>query len=166
MARRVVVVWAFVALPFAVGSVLIASGATDAFLPHAVFHAVYPIVAAGAIVVLLRFRSWSASNVMRGLVIALIIAQAAVILGHLGEEIAVLRHGAMAAPGSLFTAPDHSMAANVTVPGLLISQLLLIAVTITAGILAWRTRRRLRLRAAPERSPTDAEAGADSIPAG
>ena len=142
-------VWALVALPFAVGSVLIATGATNAFLPHAVFHAVYPIVAVGAIVVLLRFRSWSASNVMRGLLMALIIAQAAVILGHLGEEIAVLQHGAMAAPGSLFTAPDHMMAANITVPGLLISQPLLIAVTITAAILVWRTRRRLRPQAAP-----------------
>jgi hypothetical protein len=150
MARRVLVVWALVALPFAVGSVLIATGATDAFLPHAVFHAVYPFVAAGAIVVLLRFRSWSASNVMRGLVIALIIAQAAVILGHLGEEIAVQRHGAMAAPGSLFTAADHMMAANVTVPGLLLSQLLLIAVTITAAILAWRTRRKVRPQGAPD----------------
>lgn len=140
-------IWALVALPFAVGSVLVASGATDTFLPHAVFHAVYPIIAAGAIVVLLRFRSWLTSNVMRGLVIALIIAQAAVVLGHLGEEIAVLRHGGMAAPGSLFTAPDHMMTAKVTVPGLLISQLLLIAVTITAAILAWRTRRRLRHQA-------------------
>jgi hypothetical protein len=142
---RKVGVWALVALPFLVGSVLIATGATDAFLPHAVFHPVHPIVAAAAIIVLLRFRSGSASNVMRGLVIALIIAQAAVILGHLGEEIAVLRHGAMAAPGSLFTAPDHNTAANVTVPGLVISQVLLIAVTITAAILAWRTRRKLRI---------------------
>ena len=134
-------VWAIVALPFAVGSVLIVTGATDAFLSHAVFHAVYPIVAASAIVVLLRLRSWSSSNVMRALVIALIIAQAAVLLGHLGEEIAVLKHGPMAAPGSVFKARDHIMAANVTVPGLIISQLLLIALTITAAIVAWGTRK-------------------------
>ncbi len=137
--------WALVALPFAVGSVLIGSGATDTFLPHAVFHAVYPIVSISAIVVLLRFRSsTTASRVIRGLVVALVIAQAAVTLGHLGELIAVLRHGAMATPGSLFTAPDHTWAANVTVPGLLISQVLLIATTITAAIVAWRTRRKLR----------------------
>jgi hypothetical protein len=57
-------VWALVALPFAVGSVLIVTGASDAFLPHAVFHAVYPIVAASAIVVLLRLRSWSVVQVL------------------------------------------------------------------------------------------------------
>jgi hypothetical protein len=150
MTRKVLAMWTLVALPFSVGSVLVATAATNAFLPHAVFHAVYPIVAASAIVVLLRFRSWSVSNVMRGLVIALIIAQAAVMLGHLGEEVAVLRHGAMAVPGSLFTAPDHMMAARVTVPGLLISQLLLIAVTVTAAILAWRMRRKVRRQATPD----------------
>lgn len=147
MARKMIPVWALVALPFAVGSVLIVTGASDAFWPHAVFHAVYPIVAASAIVVLLRLRSWSSSKVMRGLVIALIIAQAAVMLGHLGEEIAVLVHGPTAAPGSLFKAPDHMMAAHVTVPGLVISQLLLIALTITAAIVAWRTRRSLHRQA-------------------
>ncbi len=146
--RRLAALWALVALPFAVGSFLVGSGATDRFLPHAVFHAVYPVVAAGAIVVLLRLRSnATASRVVRGLLVALIIAQAAVMLGHLGEEIAVLRHGAMAAPGSLFTAADHNFAASVTVPALLLSQLLLIAITITAAILAWRTRRKLRLQA-------------------
>ena len=152
MAQKVAGLWALVALPFAVGSVLIGSGATDTFLPHAVFHAVYPIVSISAIVVLLRFRSSAtASRVIRGLVVALVIAQAALTLGHLGELIAVLRHGAMAAAGSLFTAPDHMWAANVTVPGLLISQLLLIATTITAAIVAWRTRRKLRLQAMPHR---------------
>ena len=147
--RRFALLWALVALPFAVGSLLVGSRATDTFLSHAVFHAVYPVVAASAIFVLLRLRSSvTASRVMRGLFVALIIVQAAVLLGHLGEEIAVLRHGAMAAPGSLFTAADHNFAAHVTVPGLLLSQLLLIATTITAAILAWRTRRKLRLQAA------------------
>jgi hypothetical protein len=42
------------------------------------------------------------------------------------------------------------MAARVTVPGLLISQLLLIAVTVTAAILAWRMRRKVRRQATPD----------------
>ena len=88
MKRRLVVVWALIALPFAgtaamggPGGHLGGSGAAvGTLLPHALFHPIYIAFAGGAILVLLSLRSVTDSRAVRRLVIALVIAIAMVII--------------------------------------------------------------------------------------
>jgi hypothetical protein len=140
MGRRLVVLWALIALPF---WVTVATGGPDGLLPHAVFHPVYVIVfVIGAILVLRRLRSATRSRVARGVSLALIVVQAAVIVGSVGEEIAVLQHGGLSAGREVFEEPLHTLSARLTLPGVLLSQILLIVLTI-AAVLAMRTAQRL-----------------------
>jgi hypothetical protein len=139
MGRRLVVLWALIALPFWVTAM---TGGPDGLLPHAVFHPVYFMFLIGAILVLLRLRSATGSRVVRGVAIALIVAQAAAISGTVGEEIAVLQHGGLSAGREVFEEPLHMLSAWLTLPGVLLSQILLILLTI-AAVLAMRSAQRL-----------------------
>ena len=131
MGRRLKELWALIALPFALSSVMVPIG----LLPHAVFHPVYILCALGAILALGRLRSATGVRSVRRLALALIVAQAAVIAGMVGEEIAVFQHGGLAAGFSeMFQEPLHQLSASVfTLPGLLASLILLIALTITSA---------------------------------
>jgi len=138
MGRTFVMLWALVALPFVVTA---ATGGPDGLLPHAVFHPVYIVFLVGAILVLVRLRAATGSRMLRALALALLVAQAVAIVGHIGEEIAVLQHGGLSAGEDIFVESLHFWSANLTVPGLLASLLLLIVITI-AAILARRRERR------------------------
>jgi hypothetical protein len=59
-----------------------------------------------------------------------------------GEEIAVLQHGGLSAGREVFRDPLHMLSASVTVPACLLSQILLIALTI-ASVVAMRAEQRL-----------------------
>jgi hypothetical protein len=139
MGRRLVILWALIAFPFRFSA---ATGGPDGLHLHAVFHPVYILFAIGAILALLRLRSATGHRVVRSLSLALVIAQAAAIAGQVGEEIAVLQHGGLSAGKDVFEDSLHMTSAWVTIPGLLASQILLIALTI-AAVLAMRAERRL-----------------------
>ncbi len=139
MAPRLFALWALIAGPFWFSA---ATGGPDGLHLHAVFHPVYISFAVGAILVLLGLRSATSSRAVRGLTLALVIAQAAAIAGQVGEEIAVLQHGGLSAGKEVFENPLHMTSAWVTIPGLLASQILLIAVTI-AAVLVMRAEHRL-----------------------
>jgi hypothetical protein len=139
MGRRLVALWALIAFPFWFSA---ATGGPDGLHLHAVFHPVYIMFAIGAILVLLRLRSATDARVVRGVTLALVIAQAAAIAGQVGEEIAVLQHGGLSAGKEVFEDPLHMTSAWVTIPGLLASQILLIVLTI-AAVLAMRAEHRL-----------------------
>jgi hypothetical protein len=132
MGRRLAVLWALIVLPFVLSGVTVPTG----LLPHAVFHPVYILFAIGAIIALGRLRSATGARVVRRLAFALIVAQAAVIAGMVGEEIAVFQHGGLAAGFSeMFQEPLHQLSASVfTLPGLLASLILIIVLTITAAL--------------------------------
>lgn len=137
MDRTLVVLWALIFVPFVVTG---ATGGPDGLLPHAVFHPVYILLLVAAIFVLVSLRSKARSRTRRALTTALIVAQAVAIVGMVGEEIAVLQHGGLSAGKEIFEEPTHLWPASLTVPGLLVSELLLIAITI-AAIRAWRVAR-------------------------
>lgn len=140
MGRRLVMLWALIALPFWLSA---ATGGPAGLMPHALFHPVYILFAIGAILVLLRLRSAADARVVRWLAVALVVSQAAAIMGQVGEEIVVLQHGGLSAGREVFEEPLHELSAYVTIlPGVLASQILLIVLTI-AAVLAMRAERRL-----------------------
>ena len=146
MGRRLVIVWALIAFPFWFSA---ATGGPAGLMPHALFHPVYILFAIGAILALLSLRSATNARVVRWLAIALVVSQAAAILGQVGEELVVLQHGGLAAGMEVFDQPLHELSAYVTIlPGLLASQILLIALTI-AAVLAMRAERRLAAAPSP-----------------
>ena len=116
--------------------------AVGRLLPHAVYHPVYVVILVGAILYLLRLRSKTGSQFVRGLAVALVIAQAAAIVGMVGEEIAVFQHGGLSAGKDVFKEPLHMASALVTEPALVVSQILLIFITI-AAIVGMRAEQRL-----------------------
>ena len=141
MKRWMVWAWVLVALPFWLTA---ATLRPDGFLlPHAIFHPVYVAIILGALFVLVRLRSVTPSPVVRGLTLALIIVQVAAMLGHIGEEISVITHGGLDATEAVFDEPFHMRSATLTVPGLLLSQLLLIAMTVAAVVAGRRASRKL-----------------------
>ena len=149
--------WVLIALPFGLSA---ATGGPDGhlggpgatvgrLLPHAVFHPVYVLLLIGAILVLLRLRSATSSGVVRGVAVALVVAQVVAIAGMVGEEIAVLRHGGLSAGKELFDLPQHYLFADaLTFPGLFAGPVLLVAITI-AAVLATRAEQR---RGTPRRA--------------
>jgi len=139
MGRRLVVLWALIPLPF---WVTVTTGGPDGLLRHAVFHPVYVMLLIGAILLLLRLRSATDSRVVRGLALAVVVVQAVAIAGMVGEEIAVLQHGGLSAGREVFREPLHMLSASLTIPGLLLSQILLIVLTI-ASVVAMRAEQRL-----------------------
>ncbi len=139
MRRMLVVLWALIPLPF---WVTITTGGPDGLLRHAVFHPVYVMFLIGAILLLLCLRSATHARVVRRLALAVVVAQAAAIAGMIGEEIAVLQHGGLSAGREVFRDPLHMWSARVTIPALLLSQILLIVLTI-ASVVATRAEQRL-----------------------
>jgi len=139
MGRRLVVLWALIPLPF---WVTVTTGGPDGLLRHAVFHPVYVMLLIGAILLLLRLRSATDSRVVRRFALAVVVAQAAAIAGMVGEEIAVFQHGGLSAGGEVLREPIHMLSASLTIPGLLLSQILLIVLTI-ASVVAMRAEQRL-----------------------
>lgn len=139
MKRWLVITWAVVAAPFWLTA---ATGGPDGLLPHAIFHPVYIAIILGALFVLVRLRSLTHSPVVRGLTLALIIVQVATMVGHIGEEISVITHGGLEATEAVFDEPFHMWSATLTLPGVLLSQLLLIALTIAAVVAGRKSRRR------------------------
>jgi hypothetical protein len=155
MRRRLVAVWALIVLPFVGTAAMGGPGghlggngaAAGTLLPHAVFHPVYIVFAIGAILVLLSLRSATDFRIVRAVAVALVLAQAAVVAGMFGEEIAVLRNGGLSAGQEIFAAPlgytsgHFYFATFLTFPGLFGSLILLVVLTI-AALLAMRTTQR------------------------
>lgn len=155
MKRRLLAAWVLIAVPFigtaamgGPGGHLGGSGATvGTLLPHALFHPIYIIFAIGTIPILLSLRSMTHAVAVRRIAVALVIAQAAVIVGMAGEEIAVLQNGGLSASPAIFEAPlgytsgHFYFATFLTFPGLFGGLILLIALTIVA-VMAIRVDRR------------------------
>lgn len=139
MGRMLIALWALIAGPFWFSA---ATGGPDGLHLHALFHIVYILFAIGAILLLLRVRPATDSRLVRGVATGLVVAQAAAIVGQVGEEIAVFQHGGFSAGREVFEAPLHLVSASLTIPGLLLSQILLIVMT-SAGVMAMRAEHRV-----------------------
>lgn len=138
MERWLIWTWALVAGPFWLSAAI---GGPTGLLPHIIFHPVYIAFAVSAVFVLVRLRTLTESSVVRGLALALIIAQVGAIVGQIGEEISVFGHGGLDATEAVLDEPFHVWSAWLTIPSLLLSQVLLIALTI-AAVVAGRAARR------------------------
>jgi hypothetical protein len=132
--------WALIALPF-VATPLI-GGPAGGIVPHAIFHPIYIVLLSAAIFVLLRLWSFDHSRAVRGLTVALLVAQLTAIVGMVGEEFAVLAHGGLSTGKEMLEEPMHlAFATTLTVPALLASMLLLITLTLVT-LMARRAERR------------------------
>jgi uncharacterized membrane protein len=150
MGRRLGLLWVLIILPFVLagltggpGGNLPGPGATlGRLLTHAGFHLVYILFLIGAILLLLGLRSVTESGIVRGVALALVIAQAVTIAGQVGEDITVFQHGGFSSGREMFNEPQHLFFATyLTFPGLFGGLILLVVLTI-AAVVATRAQRR------------------------
>jgi hypothetical protein len=96
MKRWLVWTWALIAGPFWLSAAI---GGPTGRLPHAIFHPVYIAFALAAVFVLVRLRSLTqSSSVVRGLALALIIAQVGQSSARSGRRSRCLRTAASMQP--------------------------------------------------------------------
>ena len=154
MFRPIVRLWLIIFVPFAVLVLTFLSGLVvpyTALWGHAVFHLIYlPILAAGWWA-LWRFVREPYNLALRVIVALMLLCQTSGLFGHAGELVSVVQRGFFSAPYSLFSENPHMFFANFAVAGIMASELLLIVLTVTAGV-----QRLLR------RSPTVTERQASS----
>jgi hypothetical protein len=133
--------WFAMFVPFIVAGI---SGGPEAPWGHAAFHVGYIGFAIAAVVFLWRLRSSSASRPVRAVAVALACAQLLLIVGQIGELIVVVAHSGAHAGEDALLDPAHEMAAlALTAPGLLLSLVGIIVLTITAVVSGRRSARSL-----------------------
>jgi hypothetical protein len=137
MFRPIVRLWLLIFVPFAVLPFTFLFGIVvpyTALWGHAVFHLIYlPILAAGWWA-LWRFVRKPSNLALRVIVALMLVCQTSALLGHAGELVSVVQRGFFSAPYSLFSENPHMLFANFAVAGIMASELLLIVLTVTAGI--------------------------------
>ncbi len=131
--------WFALFVPFIIAGI---SGGPEAPWGHAVFHLGYVAFATAALVFLGRLRSVSASQPVRALAVALACAQLLLIAGQLGELIVVASHSGPHAGDDALLDPAHDIASlALTAPGLLLSLVGIIALTIVVIVSGRRSAR-------------------------
>ncbi len=131
--------WFALFVPFIIAGI---SGGPEAPWGHAVFHLGYVAFATAALVFLARLRSVSASQPVRALAVALACAQLLLIAGQLGELIVVASHSGPHAGDDALLDPAHDIASlALTAPGLLLSLVGIIALTIVVIVSGRRSAR-------------------------
>ena len=137
MFRPIVRLWLLIFVPFAVLPLTFLSGLVvpyTALWGHAMFHLIYlPILGAGWWA-LWRFVRKPSNLALRVIVAVMLVCQTSALFGHAGELVSVVQRGFFSAPYSLFSENPHMLFANFAVAGIMASELLLIVLTVTAGI--------------------------------
>jgi hypothetical protein len=136
MGRRIGFVWLTIVLPFWTVPFIFMTG-TGGFRSHLTFHIIYPFVIAAAVWALWRLRQAAPGRAIRWLSTILIGLQVIALVGHLGEGYVTATNGAFHSPESLFEDSAHVAFANLALPSLMLSQLLVIVTTIV-----WAVQRR------------------------
>ena len=137
MFRPIVRLWLLIFVPFAILPFAFIAGMVvphTALWGHAVFHLIYlPILAAGwwALWGFVREPSNLALRVIAAL---MLLCQTSGLFGHAGELVSVVQRGFLSAPSSLFSENPHMFFATFAVFGIFSSELLLIALTVTAAV--------------------------------
>jgi len=99
-----------------------------------VFHLIYlPILAAGWWA-LWRFVREPSNLALRVIAALMLLCQTSGLFGHAGELVSVVQRGFLSAPYSLFSENPHMFFASFAVLGIVSSELLLIALTVTAAV--------------------------------
>jgi hypothetical protein len=133
--------WFALFIPFVIAGI---SGGPEAPWGHAVFHLGYIAFAIAAVVFLRHLRSASASRPVRAVALGLACAQLLLIVGQIGELIVVATHTGMHAGEDALLDPAHEMVAlALTAPGLLLSLVGIIPLTIVAVASGRRSARNL-----------------------
>jgi len=137
MFRPIVRLWLLIFVPFAVLPFSFLSGIVvphTALWGHAVFHLIYlPILAAGWWA-LWRFVREPSNLALRVIAALMLLCQTSGLFGHAGELVSVVQRGFLSAPSSLFSENPHMFFATFAVFGIFSSELLLIALTVTAAV--------------------------------
>jgi len=137
MFRPILRLWLLIFVPFAVLTLTFLSGLVvpyTALWGHAVFHLIYlPILVAGWWA-LWRFVREPSNLPLRVIVALMLLCQTSALIGHAGELVSVVQRGFFSAPYSLFSENPHMVFANFAVAGIFASELLLIALTVTAAV--------------------------------
>ena len=142
----IVRLWLLIFVPFAVLPFVFISGKVlpdTALWGHAVFHLIYlPILAAGWWA-LWRFVREPSNLALRVIAALMLLCQTSGLFGHAGELVSVVQRGFLSAPTSLFSENPHMFFASFAVLGIVSSEVLLIALTVTAAVqrLLVRSRR-------------------------
>lgn len=133
--------WFALFVPFIIAGI---SGGPKAPWGHAVFHLGYIAFAIAALVFLARLRSASASRPVRAVAVALSCAQLLLIAGQIGEFIVVASHSGPHAGRDALLDPAHDIPAlALTAPGLLLSLVGIIVLTIVVIVSGRRSARSL-----------------------
>ena len=146
MFRPIVRLWLLIFVPFAILPFTFISGVVvpvTALWGHAVFHLIYlPILAAGWWA-LSRFVREPSNLALRVIAALMLLCQTSGLFGHAGELVSVVQRGFLSAPYSLFSENPHMFFASFAVLGIVSSEVLLIALTVTAAVqrLLGRSRR-------------------------
>ena len=137
MFRPILRLWLLIFVPFAVLPFSFLSGIVvpvTALWGHAVFHLIYlPILAAGWWA-LWRFVREPSNLALRVIAALMLLCQTSGLFGHAGELVAVVQRGFFSAPYSLFSENPHMFFAHFAIAGIFASELLLIALTVTAAV--------------------------------
>jgi len=130
MYKWLIALWFALFVPFIIAGI---SGGPKAPWGHAAFHLGYIAFACAALLVLMRFRSATASRPVRAVAVGLACAQLLFIAGQVGEFIVVATYGGSRAGQDALIDPAHEIASlALTAPGLLLSLVGIIVLTVVA----------------------------------
>ena len=130
MYKWLIAVWFALFAPFIIAGI---SGGPEAPWGHAVFHLGYIAFASAALVCLKGLRSATSSRPVRTIALGLACAQLLLIAGQIGELIVVASHSGSQAGQDALLDPAHDIASlGLTAPGLLLSLVGIIVLTIVA----------------------------------
>ena len=101
---------------------------------HAAFHLIYLPVLAVSCWALWRFIGAAPTRTLRVIAGLMLFLQSVAIFGHAGELVTVIQNGFFNAPESIFNENPHMFFAKFAILGIMLSLVLLVALTITAFI--------------------------------
>jgi len=101
---------------------------------HATFHLIYLPVLAVSCWALWRFIGAGPTRSLRVIAGLMLLLQSVAIFGHAGELVTVIQNGFFNAPESIFNENPHMFFAKFAILGIMLSLVLLVALTITAFI--------------------------------
>jgi hypothetical protein len=137
MFRPIVRLWLLIFVPFAILPFVFLTPIVlprSALWSHAVFHLVYlPILAAGWWA-LWQFVREPSNLALRVIAALMLLCQTSALFGHAGELVTVVQRGFFSAPESLFSENPHMFFAKFALFPIMASELLLIALTVTAAV--------------------------------
>jgi hypothetical protein len=129
--------WLFLFVPFVILVLTFLSGLVvphQDLWGHAAFHLIYLPVLAVSCWALWRFVGAAPSRTLRVIAGLMLFLQFVAIFGHAGELVAVIQNGFFKAPESIFMENPHMFFANFAILGIMLSLVLLIALSIAALI--------------------------------